>query len=215
MCTPINSRKFGRPFASIFGRTLECIKRVHTYPSAHTIFGRPYISTCSHICPYSPTKFRAPKQRLDSHVSGKSWTTTKLSGNPRNCTSTHNRGCPIIVVFGRSGVIRGLPRDAMGVRHNCMDTHRVFVGGHTYCVQAQHYAHGQPNTRPTSRIFGLPRVLFGVHNEQVESHVYIWASMTLRGFFVGAQEKFGASPVLSGSPQRYCGGPREYVWARL
>lgn len=97
---------------------------------------------------------------------------------------------------------------ALGHQHIIRGHSRVINGRTLLCV----WTH---NTHPTSRIIGHPQAFMHAHNTRLSSHVYNWASMTLRGFFVGTQEKFGASPVLSGSPRQSCGSPCEYVWARM
>lgn len=92
--------------------------RPHVTTRPHD-FGHPDILTHSHICPRSPIKFWAPKQRMDSHVSGNLWATTifvgcqalfwastKLGANAHSWTSkadnswasTHNRGSTRVIV---------------------------------------------------------------------------------------------------------------------
>ena len=64
--------------------------RPHVTTRPHD-FGHPDISTHSHICPLSPIKFWAPKQRMNSHVSGNIWATTNCYGRSSEILGIHNR----------------------------------------------------------------------------------------------------------------------------
>ena len=97
----------------------------------------------------------------------------------------------------------------VGIQRNIMGAHK-FLCATTLALGHQHIIRGRSRV-----INGHPQLFMHAHNARVESHVYIWTPTTLRGFFVGTQEKFGASPVLSGSPRQSCGSPCEYVWARM
>ena len=82
MCTPIISRKFGRPFAPTFMRTWKHTNYAHTYPRTNTILGiqiYPHAPTFVHALPrsfgrpnsdWTPTfqaTFGRPRIVLDGH----------------------------------------------------------------------------------------------------------------------------------------------------
>lgn len=205
--------------------------RPHVTTRPHD-FGHPDISTHSHICPLSPIKFWAPKQRMDSHVSGNLWATTifvgcqalfwastKLGANTHSWTSkadnrwasTHNRGSTRVIV-GSHAILWAAtrfferPREVMGAHTRYVDIQRVSFCAPT-CYMWTHTLFAWAHTRFHGRTW-----LYSLDNH-TQHYAHPPALYRTSTILCGYPSRLPGRPRKNWSLMRFVGLPRELSWA--
>lgn len=187
-----NLRVVGRPYVVTCAPNSTMRLGTHKRPQIvstqpHEI-RHPDIPTRPHIGP----RFWAPKQRVNSHVSGKLWAPTNYAGLPRNCATTHEHGCPMIVSLGRPCVMRGLPRVIPGRSHNTCG-HPTY----TKCTPTRFYGRSCETYGRAPMFCGLPRVI-----------------CVCPRISCGRQRiAYGSTHVMSGRSRTISGHPTRYAWS--